>query len=655
MFRAAMAPPPRTRREFLEQDVWIPDGPYKGEQFRYDRLPFTRLLVDAMDSALWAETFVTGPSQSGKTLIAHVVPPIYVAAELRRNLVIAMPDMRMVSNKWLVDFEPVFRASPKLRQLLPTSGPGSQGGTVKDTVRLANGVVIKFMTAGGDDVARAGFTAEGGVFVTEAARFSHASEVSVEADPLDQLRARMQSLARRDRRLTVEGTVTTELELPWSAREHSTQSTIVTPCPHCRAWISPERDNLTGWEEAESDLEAAEEAWWFCPSCGEQITEEERRDSNQQCQLLHAGQSIDKRGRITGEPPRTERLFFRWSAWHNLLLTAADIAPDEWKASRLEEHSEARELAEKKLCQFVWCMPWSPPDIAVQALQVGDVSRRASELTKGELPDDTEWLTIGVDCGMYWIHWVAIAWRASRCAHVAEYEAIPVLARGEGESAVERQDAVKVRLWESLDALHKRCLLGWTGGSKRRGPDRVLVDAGWLSQVIHAWCRQRGQPYFPSYGRGTGQRSGHVYSHPHKRTSEIRYVGEQYHLRRHREYRTLDYWMDSDYWKNELHRMLPVTPEQPGSLTLFRDVQTQHKTFERHLLAERLVKKVDPRHGPVEVFENPEGKANHFFDASYAACVGGHHAGFRLVAGGETAARGGPQSGTWLNRTGGGR
>lgn len=632
MLRDAISPVRRSLRQFLAEDIWLPDGPRKGEPFRFETQPFTGLLVDEIDSGRWPEIFVAGPSQSGKTLIGHVVPPVWVVSELRRNIVVAMPDMRMVTNKWTVDFQPVFEASPKLRDLLPTSGPGSRGGTIKDTVKLTNGAIIKFMTAGGDDTSRAGFTAEGGVFGTEAARFSHAGEASVESDPLDQLRARMQSMQRHERRLIVEGTLTTEAEYPWRAREHSTQSQILTPCPHCHKWIAPGREHLVGWEDARSEIEAGEKAWWSCPACGQDITDDERAAANRAAKLVHIGQSIDRRGRVVGAPPQTERLWFHWSAWHNLLLNARDLAPDLWKAARLEPESEAAELAERKLSQFVFSVPYTSPSLVVEAMQPGDVARNAAELPKGDCPSDTRWLTVACDVGMYLLHWVVIAWRRNGGAHVCDYETIPVLTKGE-DTASGRKAALNKRLREALDVLRNRCSTGWGGSQGRIAPDRILIDAKYFSNTVHGWClaaAAKGLPFFPSIGYGTAQGDGRKYSHPGKKTNEIRYVGENYHLKRHRVHRTMAFHNDADFWKSRVHRMLKVEPEQAGCLTLFSDPQYSHRTFERHLLAEHMERKPHPKHGSVDVWVNPGDKPNHFGDATYMACVGGHHAGFRF-------------------------
>lgn len=645
--RAAQSRPPRLRAQFYAEELYIPDGPFKGERFRFERQPFTKLLVDELDDDRWPEVFVCGPSQSGKTLIAHVAPIVYVLAELRRNAVVGVPDLKMVADKWSVDFRPVFMASPSLRLLLPRTGPGSQGGTVRDFVTLTNGAVLRFMTAGGDDTARAGFTAEGGVYVTEAARWSHAGETSVEADPLEQLRARTQSIRRQDRRLLVEGTVTTKEELPWTSWAHSTQSRIVSPCPHCRQWVCPEREHLVGWTDAESELAAAESAWWACPNCGQEITSRQRRESVSASRLLHQGQTIDAKGRICGDVPKTERLFFRWSMFHNLLLEAGDVAPDEWKAAQLEAESDAKFAAEKKLCQFVWAVPYSPPELHVDVLAPEEILAQSAGLPRGELPPDTEWLTIGADCGMYWVHYCVIAWRQNRQGHVVEYDALPVLKRSEGDTAVERREAVEIKLFETLDVLRNRSTLGWSLGPARKTPDRVLIDASWLDEVVHGWARSRGSPFFPAIGRGTGQRAGHSYAHPTVKTHQVRYIGDQYHVRKSTKHKTWYFVAWSDHWKSAVHRAFRIDADQPGRLSLFLDPHSSHKTYTRHLTAEQQETVVHARHGQVETWANPHGSPNHYLDATYLAFVAGHHAGFRVLGKTEPAVK---TSATWWQR-----
>ena len=147
---AAQSRPIRSIREFAEECVVIPDGPYKGERFTVARQPWTGLLFDEIDRG-WPEIVATAPAQSGKTLVLFVVPLLWAAVELRCNCVVGLPDEEMWGDKWSIDIAPVLRESPELRGLLPTKGPGSRDGKPKEAVELTNGVILKPMTPSGGE------------------------------------------------------------------------------------------------------------------------------------------------------------------------------------------------------------------------------------------------------------------------------------------------------------------------------------------------------------------------------------------------------------------------------------------------------------------------------------------------------------------------
>ena len=116
-----------------------------------------------------------------------------------------------------------------------------------------------------------------------------------------------------------------------------------------------------------------------CPACEHAWTEEERGQANAQARLLYGDQSIDAEGLVTGEPPATDTLGFRWSAVHNLFLSAGDLAADEWRASRAAE----QELAEREMRQFVWCLPveaskWSQTPLEIMELAAESVPGRGA-------------------------------------------------------------------------------------------------------------------------------------------------------------------------------------------------------------------------------------------------------------------------------------
>lgn len=637
--RSAFVVRRRTLREWAEAEVIIPDGPYKGERFKVSRQPFAGLLFDEIDSGNWPEIFAVGPSQTGKTLAAHVLPLIYSLSEHRRNAVCAVPDMRMANNKWDVDYLPVLEASPTLGLLRPIKGQGSRGGQVKDSVRLTNGAMLKWMTAGGDDTQRAGFTAEGGVYVTEAARFSSGGESSVESDPLDQLRARMQATARKRRRLIVEGTATIEAELPWSGRHLSTQSRIVMPCPKCGDWVAPEREHLRGWQEASSEFEAAELAHYVCPACAVAWSEDDRKAANRDSRLLHAGQSIDERGDIVGERHKTERLWFRWSMANNLLLSAGDVAVDEWKAKQLDAETEASINAEKKLRQFVWALPYVPQSLESEALTSHRVAQRQDVYARGMAPDDTQWITVGIDLGKYVAHFTAIAWRTGGLANVIDYGAFDVPSRrGEGD---ETGMDVEPAIFAALSTIRQRFEdVGYVrhGSGEVLLPDKVLIDSGWQTDAVYAWLRSIGggsaparNTYAACKGFGASQHERRQYMHPTKRGGDVIHLGQRYHVTRFASQRTHVVQLDSDHWKSWVHERLRTKPKERGSLELFASSAREHNTFTKHLTNEHAIDKPVPGFGVLRVWTNPHGKPNHFFDSTAYACVAGHMCGFRVL------------------------
>lgn len=72
------------------------------------------------------------------------------------TVILGVPDMEMASDKWQLDILPVIERS-RFRDLLPKRGAGSRGGRV-ETIHFRHGATLKFMSGGGSDKSRAGFT-----------------------------------------------------------------------------------------------------------------------------------------------------------------------------------------------------------------------------------------------------------------------------------------------------------------------------------------------------------------------------------------------------------------------------------------------------------------------------------------------------------------
>jgi phage terminase large subunit GpA-like protein len=566
-----------------------------------------------------------------------VIPLAWVAVELRRNCVVALPDANMAANKFEVDIWPVFDASEELRRLRPTKGAGSRGGKVKDTVTLENGVVIKIMTPFGDDANRAGFTAPI-VVVTEAARFSDPSETSVEADPLRQLRARQRALSRfgqdgelsTERKFIVEGTVTTEDELPWKIKQQSTDSRILSPCPHCRDWVGPERENLSFYIDAKTELEAARSAFWACPSCGEEITELERADMVRASKLIHSGQTVTKKGKVRGKQPDTLRLFFRWSAFQNLFTTAADVAVEEWSAIQFEPGSAERELAEKDLCQSIWAVPYTAPQFDSVPLDRRSVSRKQDSFPLGVLPPDTEFFTVGADVGRRKIHYVGMAFRSSGGLHVPFYGSIdtPVAEWAAADITKHHEEnAIRIALRELREILLHG--FGQEGSSELVSPSRVLIDARYLPDPVHDFVRESGRRFLPSYGYGKSTQQGTGYRRPRAITTTITRIGVGWHMDYDQARGSFYIDLDADQSKLDIQNALRVGAGQIGSLTLPRAAPDDHRRYARHLASEVRRTYSDPGRGMVT--EWTKSGENHYLDSTGYAIVAGRFEGWSMM------------------------
>ena len=186
----------RTMREFAEEEIIIPDGPFAGRRFRCTRQPYTRLWLDAIDSGRWSRCVATGPTQSGKTLSAFVIPTLYHLFEIGETVILGLPDMDMTSDKWNKDILPVIEQS-RYRDLMPRHGGGSRGRRV-ESLTFRNGATLKFMSGGGSDKSRAGFTSRV-VVVTETDGMDQPGATSRESDKITQLEARTRAYGNRKR------------------------------------------------------------------------------------------------------------------------------------------------------------------------------------------------------------------------------------------------------------------------------------------------------------------------------------------------------------------------------------------------------------------------------------------------------------------------
>lgn len=608
--RAGIGQPPRSMRDWITSELFIPDGPFAGERFRFERQPITRLWVDEIDSGRWIEHVYTGPSQSGKSLIGYVAPMLYHSCELNEKLIFGVPIDEMAADKWEADIKPAMEASPKMRRLLPKRGPGSAGGTIRDRVTLSNGSVLKIMAAGGSDQSKAGYTARV-LCATEIAAFSEASDKSLESDPLRQILARLRAATRDQRRIFLEGTNATEATLPATLKEHSSQSKIVVPCPHCGEFILPGRDDLVGWQEARNELDAREKASWRCNKCYEMLGDDMRKTALSDAVLIHAGQSVTKRGEIVGELPPTKRLYFEYNAFHNAFLTAGDIAYDCWSANQIEPDTPARESAEKELSQFVFGVVYTPPaHQESEEIRPESVEDRRLKLPRGVAPSDTTRIVFGCDVGGKFCHWVVVAVRECQALHVVDYgiEEAPVTAK-----------SLRAAITECVVEILANLTNGFPrdGASDRIPLSAAYVDSGYQPDAIFEAAKQCVDvvDLLPVLGRGETQMQKRKYELPTKTGNVVREIDKfgRWHLSRVKRAGVNQLTLDSDAMKLLVQSGLILPLSVPGSISLFSGPSSIHRRFSKHLTSEQMITEEIP--GKPSTRKWIKHGANHHLDA----------------------------------------
>lgn len=600
-------------RQFAEQELILPTGPHAGRRFRVDRNPFAGVLFDAIDSGRWSRVFATGPQQSGKSLLTFVTPILYHLFEMKETVIVGLPTMDMAADKWNEDILPALEQT-KYRDLLPRNGAGSKGGTVT-RINFRNGRTLRFMSGGGNDKKRSAFTARV-LVISETDGMDESGGTSREADKITQLEGRTRAFGDRAR-VYAECTVSLEAGRTWQEYTNGTKSRILIRCQHCNHYVTPEREHLVGWQDAEDILTAGDKTRTVCPDCGAMWDEGDRIRANHDAKIVHRGQEVTPDGAITGQPVRTNTLGFRWNAHNNLLVSQRVVGEGEWKANR----STDEDNADRAQCQFVWAVP--PKDAAVNLTEfdAAAITRRTTTDMKGRVPSWAQRITVGIDLGKWLCHWTATAWGENATPHVIEYGRIEVPS---SQMAVET--AILTALRDFRDSV---IATGWAADGGNRKPTYVFIDCGNWQDTVKVFVHESGQLFWACKGfsdldLSPGER---------KRQSGATFVGagENCALVKLPGWNVPIVEAVADAWKTWLHARLQTPMGQPGAMTLHQVMKSvEHLGFSKHLTAEQKVQEFESGKGITTRWRKVHHN-NHWLDSTALSCVAGWWAGERVL------------------------
>jgi hypothetical protein len=254
-------------------------------------------------------------------------------------------------------------------------------------------------------------------------------------------------------------------------------------------------------------------------------------------------------------------------------------------------------------------------------LTAGKVASRLSGYLQGEIPTNTEHITVGLDIGKYYSHWVKCAWHGNAIGHVVDYGVMET----PGMATATDSKAVMAALLPAL--------LQWRTDIDPEGKlDFSLVDAGDYTDAVYEFVRQvGGTPFAASKGWDAGRfRLG-------KEQPDRRLFIEAYAHKLPAEKLWL-YNVNTEHWKQWVHeRFNTATFDESemlndGSLSLFSAPgdRKRHLSFSHHIVAEERREIFVPGKGMTRKWVTLS-KNNHYLDATALACAAAGCLGVRII------------------------
>ena len=264
--------------------------------------------------------------------------------------------------------------------------------------------------------------------------------------------------------------------------------------------------------------------------------------------------------------------------------------------------------------------PSEQPDTI--GLTAGKVASRISGLMQGQLHADTEFVTIGMDIGKYYSHWVKIAWHGNAVGNVIDYGVMetPGMMTADSKQAVINALVPALLQWR-IDMLAESDI------------DFCLIDSGDFTDAIYEFVRTSGGAPFAAV-KGY---SGNNFRVPPEPTDSKRPFIECYAHRLAAE-RIWLYNINSEYWKQWVHERYATETtdenniENPGTLSLFAapNDRRRHLSYSQHIVAEERRDVFVPDKGMVRKWI-VVNRNNHYLDATSYACAAAGCLGVRVV------------------------
>ena len=648
--RSANKPKARSRVQFAQEVVRIPEGKHEGEFWRKRFQPFAYWLLHLMDTLGFRHFAITGCVQSGKTLCAIVIPLLWHLFERRESVIFIVPEIGMAEKKWSDEIKPVILKSRWLRKMAfgdpkrtsTPDGRGSKGGwPSNNTLRFANGTRLEFMGAGGNDARRSSSTAKV-IFKTEVDRMDVAAESSREAAASHTVEDRAESFGD-DAFIYEECTVTTKAGRIWKQVQAGTCTTLQSQCPHCSQYVRPMREHFVGVEDCDSSLEARESASFMCPHCAVLLSETERTKMQDNGIPVSRGQSVkigtDGAALIEGDLPATEIFSFWWNAFDNRFWTTSRLAYKEWNAL----YSDEAEDEDKQAKQKRWTEPAVSSKLDVSRLTMQILISRVADRQRTVVPDGTKWMSCGADYRETQLHYVVRAWTFD--GNILVGHAVDIAWIKVERDVYGAHDATIRALREFRERITSGIYRDRSGQSY--SPGWTLIDGryreNWLWEFSRECVGLGLKTIIPVLGRGMSDPNVRgSYVHPDRvdpdgPNKKVYWIGDECHLRKSSRYAgayaevgselpPLYLSINTDAGKAFIRDGYEAPPETNNSLVTFKPVTADERgvidDYRKQVRSEKETEVYVEGKGPVRKYVNTNRVLNHYFDADNYCCFG---------------------------------
>ncbi|MEZ6097158.1 MAG: terminase gpA endonuclease subunit [Pirellulaceae bacterium] len=267
-----------------------------------------------------------------------------------------------------------------------------------------------------------------------------------------------------------------------------------------------------------------------------------------------------------------------------------------------------------------------------EELSADQIAAKVNRMQRGELPIETNHVTMFIDVQANLLFYVVTAWSDDFTGYIIDYGAFPDQKRPyytlrdarHTLSTATKATGLEGAIYGGLELLTDNLLFReWRrdDGAHLR-VERCLIDANWGSStdVVYQFCRQSPHAgiLLPSHGRFVGA-SSQPFSEYKRRPGDR--VGHNWRMPNVKGKRAVRHVVfDTNYWKSFVLARLLVSMGDRGCLSLFGDNAEQHRMFAEHLTSEYRIK-TEGRGRTVDEWKiRPERADNHWFDCLVGAC-----------------------------------